>query len=284
MTEKTINSSNLPKNPLVVIEPSKNWIDFNLRDLWHYRDLLYILTERDIKVRYKQTLLGAVWVIIQPLFSVIVFSIIFGRFAEMPSDGIPYPLFAFAGLLPWGFFSAAVTKSGNSLVANSNLITKVYFPRKIIPISAVLSGLLDFFIASILLVILMIYFSVGVSVNLLMFPILVLLTALLATGLGMFLSGLNVKYRDVGQALPFLIQIGFFISPIIYPVSIFPAKWQWIIALNPITGLIEGFRSTFFGKSFDWFSLGISVIITGVILIYSLYAFQRMEDDFADVI
>lgn len=284
MSKKLLDSTNLPENPLVVIEPSKNWVDLNLRDLWHYRDLLYILTERDIKVRYKQTVIGAAWAVVQPLFTVLVFSFFFGRLAAMPSDDIPYPLFAFAGLLPWGFFSYAVTRSGSSLVANSNLITKVYFPRMIIPVSAVLGGLLDFLIAFVFLLGMMIFYGTGFSLNILMLPVLVLLTTILAIGLGMWLAGLNVKYRDVGQVIPFLVQLGFFVSPIIYPVSLVPEKVRWIMAINPMTGLIEGFRSALFGKPFDWFSLILSVSITGLIFIYAVYSFRRMEDDFADVI
>ncbi|MEK7723714.1 MAG: ABC transporter permease [Acidobacteriota bacterium] len=284
LSEKFLNSPIIPENPLVVIEPSKDWFNLNLRDLWHYRDLLYILTARDIKVRYKQTILGAGWVIIQPLFTVLVFTLFFGKLAAMPSDDIPYPLFAFAGLLPWGFFSNAVTKSVTSLVTNSNLITKVYFPRMIIPVSSVIGGLLDFFIAFIFLTAMMIYFQIGFSLNLLMLPVLVLLMSVLALSLGMWLAGLNVKYRDVGQAIPFLIQIGFFLSPIIYPLSLVPERWRWIMALNPVTGLIEGFRSALFGKPFDWFSLIFSGVITLTIFIVAVYSFRRMEDDFADVI
>jgi lipopolysaccharide transport system permease protein len=247
----------LPDNPLVVIEPQKSWVALNLRDLWHYRDLLYILTERDIKVRYKQTAFGALWVIIQPLLTMLIFTLFFGKLAGISSDNIPYPIFAYAGLLPWTFFSNALTRSGNSLVGNSNLITKVYFPRMVIPISAVAAGLVDFFIASFFLVVLMIYYQVGFSSNVLLLPVLVLLTSLLAIGLGMWMSALNVKYRDVGHALPFLIQLGFFLSPIIYPLSMVPGKWRWVMSLNPVTGLIEGFRAALLGKPFFWFYIGL---------------------------
>jgi len=274
----------LPDKPIVVIEPTKGWIPVNLNDLWHYRDLLYILTTRDIKVRYKQTLLGAAWAIIQPLFTMLIFTLFFGRLAGMPSDNIPYPLFAYAGLLPWTFFSNAVTNSGNSLVGNSNLITKVYFPRMIIPMATVGSGLLDFAIAFGLLVILMIYYGVGFSLSILMLPVLVVLTGLLAIGIGMWMSALNVKYRDIRYALPFIIQLGMFATPIIYPASLVPEKWRWLIALNPLTGQIEAYRSAIFGKPFDWFSLGISALITVAILFYSAIMFKRMEKSFADII
>lgn len=277
-------SYKLPENPLVVIEPSSGWIPLNLSDIWQYRDLLYILTMRDIRVRYKQTLLGATWAIIQPLFTMLIFTLFFGRLAGMPSDGIPYPLFAYAGLLPWTFFSNAVTSSGNSLVGNSNLITKIYFPRMIIPMASVASGLIDFVIAFGLLVVLMFYYAVGLSINILMLPVLIILTSLLAIGIGMWMSALNVKFRDIRYALPFLIQLGMFATPIIYPSSLVPDKWRWLLALNPLTGQIEAYRSAFFGKPFDWLALGISAILTLAILFYAAYTFRRMEKSFADII
>ncbi len=275
------NDYQLPENPLVVIEPSKGWIPLNLQDLWQYRDLLYILTMRDIKVRYKQTLLGALWAIIQPLFTMLIFTVFFGRLAQMPSDGIPYPLFAYAGLLPWTFFSNAVTNSGNSLVGNSNLITKIYFPRMIIPMASVASGLLDFVIAFGLLVVLMFYYSVGLSINILMLPLLLVLTSLLAIGVGMLMSALNVKYRDIRYALPFLVQLGMFASGIITPI---PENWRWLKIINPIAGLIEAFRAAFFGQPFDWLSLSAAAVFTLAILFYAAYTFRRMEKSFADVI
>ncbi len=274
----------MPEEPLVVIKPSKGWIPLNLSDLWQYRDLLYILAMRDVRVRYKQTALGALWAIIQPLFTMLIFTLFFGRLAGMPSDNIPYPLFAYAGLLPWTFFSNAVTSSGNSLVGNANLITKIYFPRMIIPMATVAAGLLDFFIAFGLLVVLMFYYGVGLSVNILMLPVLILLTALLAIGVGMWMSALNVKYRDIRYALPFIIQLGMFATPIIYPASLVPDKWRWLLALNPLTGQIEAYRSAFFGKPFDWFALAISTVLTLVILFYAAFTFRRMEKSFADII
>ena len=277
-------SLSLPDKPIVVIEPSRGWVPVNLRDLWQYRDLLYILTMRDIKVRYKQTILGAAWAIIQPLFTMLIFTLFFGRLAGVPSDGIPYPIFAYAGLLPWTFFSSAVTNSGNSLVGNSNLITKVYFPRMIIPMASVGSGLVDFAIAFGLLLILMIYYGVGFHLSMIMLPVLVLLTSVLAMGVGMIFSALNVKFRDIRHALPFFIQLGLFISPIIYPPTIVPEQYRWVLAFNPLTGIIEGFRSAIFGREFDWFSLGISAIITFAILFYAAFMFKRMEKSFADII
>lgn len=278
------NELRLPEKPIVIIEPTKGWVPVNLRDLWQYRDLLYILTMRDIKVRYKQTLLGAAWAIIQPLFTMLIFTLFFGRLAGMPSDGVPYPIFAYAGLLPWTFFSNAVTNSGNSLVGNSNLITKVYFPRMIIPMASVGSGLLDFLIAFGLLVVLMFYYGVGLSINILMLPVLVILTALLAIGVGMWMSALNVKYRDIRYALPFLIQLGMFATPIIYPASLVPEKWRWLLFLNPFAGQIEAYRAAFFGLPFNWFALSLSAFLTFVILFYAAFTFKRMEKSFADII
>ena len=271
----------LPSSPLVVIEPSRGWIPVNLRDLWNYRDLLTILAMRDIKVRYKQTLLGAAWAVIQPLFTMLIFTFFFGRLAGMPSDGIPYSVFAYAGLLPWTFFSNAVTQSGNSLVGNSNLITKIYFPRMIIPMASVASGLLDFLIASVLLAVLMFYYDIGLSVNILMIPILIILTALLATGVGMWMSALNVKFRDIRYALPFLVQLGLFASGIITPI---PDNWRWLLIVNPIAGLIDAFRAACFGTPFDWLSLSVSAGVTLAILTYSAVTFRRMEKSFADLL
>jgi homopolymeric O-antigen transport system permease protein len=279
-------ASALPVTPLVVIEPSSSWVALNLRDLWSYRELLYFLTWRDIKVRYKQTLLGVVWAIMQPLFTMLVFTLFFGRLAGMDArtDGMPYPLFAFAGLLPWTFFANAITNSGNSLVGSANLITKVYFPRMIIPGAAVAAGLVDLGIAFIMLVGLMIYYQVTITWTLLMLPVLVILTALLAVGVGMWLSALNVKYRDIRFAMPFVIQLWLFVSPVIFPANILPEKWRWVMDLNPLTGIIEGYRSSVFGRPINWTALGISTVITLVILIYASYSFRRMEKTFADIV
>ena len=277
-------NTELPDKPLILIEPRRSSIALNLHELWQYRDLLYILTLRDIKVRYKQTVLGVLWAIIQPLFMMIIFTAFFGRLAGIPSDGIPYPLFVYAGLLPWIFFSNALNSSGNSLVGNSSLITKVYFPRMIIPISAVASGLIDVLISFGLLLLLMLYYGIGFSPNIMMLPILTLLTALLATAIGMWMSALNVKYRDIRYALPFLIQLWMFATPIIYPSSLIPDKWRWLFIINPLTGLIEGYRSAIFGTPFDFVGLGVSIFIIFAALIYSAYTFRQMERGFADIV
>ncbi len=276
--------STLPEKPLVSIRPGRQWVAIDLKALWAYRELLYFLTWRDVKVRYKQTALGAVWAIIQPLLTMIIFTLFFGRLAGIPSDGIPYPLFAYAGLLPWTFFSNAVTNSSNSLVGSANLITKVYFPRMIIPGSAVAAGLIDFAIAFAVLVILMFYYGVAITPNLLIMPALVVMTAALALGIGMWMSALNVKYRDIRYALPFAIQLLMFATPIIYPSSMVPAKWRYLLSLNPLAGIIEGYRAALFGKPLDWPALGLSTVITIGLLVYAAFFFRKTERTFADIV
>jgi lipopolysaccharide transport system permease protein len=271
-------------NPYILIDAESPRVRADLRQLWVYRELLYFLIWRDIKIRYKQTLLGAGWAIIQPLFAMLLFTLFFGRLARIPSDGVPYPLFAYAGLLPWTFFANALTNSGNSLVGSSSLITKVYFPRVIIPGAAVLAGLLDFVIAFLLLIPMLIYYRIAVSWNLILLPVFICLATLLALGVGMWLSALNVKYRDIRYALPFLIQLWLFASPVIYPLSIMPARWRWVLALNPMTGIIEGFRAALFGGKLDALTTLTSAGLTIAILIISFFAFQRVEDSFADVV
>jgi lipopolysaccharide transport system permease protein len=277
-------SIDLPAQPLVTIEPSGRWGVFNLRDLWSYRELLYFLVWRDVKVRYKQTALGVAWAIIQPLFTMLIFTLFFGRLAGVPSDNIPYPVFAYAGLLPWTFFANAVSNSGNSLVGSANLITKVYFPRMIIPAAAVGAGLVDLGISFIVLIPLMIYYGISVTRSFLMFPVVVLLTALLALGVGMWSSALNVKYRDVRFALPFLIQLWMFVSPVIYPTSFLPQRWRLLFAMNPMTGIIEGYRSALFGRIFNWKAIAVATVITVAMLVYASFTFRRMEKSFADIV
>jgi lipopolysaccharide transport system permease protein len=279
-----MESIHLPAEPLVVIQPSNRWSILSFKDIWAYRELLFFLTWRDVKVRYKQTALGAAWAILQPLFMMIIFTIFFGRLAGVASAGIPYPLFALAGLVPWTFFSNAITASGNSLVGSANLITKVYFPRLIVPAAAMLAGLVDFLLAFLLLVILMIYYRVTPTVQLLFLPVLILLTALFSLGVGTWMSALNVKYRDVRFALPFLIQLWLFVSSVILPSSSIPQKWRWLIMLNPMSGIIEGYRAALFGLPFDWPALGIASALTIVVLLYAIYAFGRVERSFADII
>jgi homopolymeric O-antigen transport system permease protein len=278
------NSYALPDKPVVTIEPRKRWTALNLRDLWACRELLYFLVWRDIKVRYKQTVLGAAWAIIQPLVTMLIFTYFFGKLARVPTDGVPYPIFFYTGLLLWTFFSNGVTNGANSLIGNSNLITKVYFPRLIIPSAAVGAGLLDFAIASVLLIGLLIYYGFSAAWSYLMVLPLIVLTTLFALGVGIWLSALNVKYRDVRYALPFTIQIWMFLSPIIYPSSLVPQEWRWVLSLNPLTGLVESFRASLFGRPLPWLALAYSGIFTLVMLVYASYTFRRMERTFAEFI
>lgn len=275
---------NLPDKPVVTIEASRSGVPLNLPGLWACRELLYFLVWRDVKVRYKQTLLGAVWAVLQPLVTMIIFTYFFGKLARVPTDGVPYPIFFYTGLLLWTYFSNAVMSGANSLISNTNLITKVYFPRLIIPASAVGAGLIDFAIASVLLVFLLIYYSFPVTWGYLMLMPLVLLTTLFALGLSVWLAALNVRYRDVRYALPFLIQIWMFVSPIIYPSTLVPQEWRWVMNMNPLTGIIEGFRASLLGREFHWLALGYSTLFIVLLLLYGSYTFRRMERRFAEFI
>jgi lipopolysaccharide transport system permease protein len=274
----------LPEKPLVVIEPRKAWGSINLRDLWAYRDLFYFLIWRDLKVRYKQTVLGVVWVVIQPLVATLIFTIFLGVLARVPSEGTPYALLVYTGLLPWSFFSAALAGSSNSLVGNTHLITKVYFPRMIIPGAAIGARLLDFGIALIILAPLMFYYGVALTRNLLALPLLIALITMFSWGVGMWSSALNVKYRDVGVILPVFTQLWMFVSPVAYPASLVPEKWRWLYYLNPMAGIVEGFRTAILGGSFKWVPLAYATAATVIIFVYSAYAFRRMERSFADII
>jgi lipopolysaccharide transport system permease protein len=274
----------VPERPVITLMPSRGWVSLNLADVWEHRELLYFLTWRDIKIRYKQTTLGATWAIIQPLFPMLVFTLFFGRLAKMPSDGIPYSVFAYAGLLPWTYFAAAVGNSSTSIVGSSNLITKVYFPRMIIPASAVLAALLDFGIAFGLLAALMVWHRIPVTASIFMLLPLIVLLTLLALGIGLLFSALTVKYRDIRFALPFLVQVWMFATPVIYPASLVPQKWRWVLALNPVTGIVEGFRSALFGLPFAWGFLLYSAVFSLVMIIYAAFSFRRLERLFADLI
>jgi len=255
-----------------------------LRDLWAHRDLFFILAWRDIKVRYKQTILGAAWALIQPLIGMIVFTILFGKLAHVPSEGEPYAIFSYAGLLPWNFFTTAVTNGSNSLIANTNLITKVYFPRLLVPTAALGAALADMSIASVMLLIMMPIYGVAFHLSLFLFIPLVALTALTAAAFAIWTSALNVKYRDIRYALPFAIQILMFLTPVIYPVSFLPERWRWVLRLNPLSGIIEGFRSAIFGRAINYGGLAISTVIIFGLLVAAAYIFRRMEAEFADVI
>ncbi len=284
MPESAISFVQEPVTPTITIEAGRGWAGLDLRDLWLHRDLFSLLIWRDVKVRYKQTVLGAAWAILQPFLTMVVFTLFFGKLAKVPSDGIPYPIFAYAGLLPWMFFSNAITASSNSLVGNASLITKVYFPRMVIPGAAVGAGLVDLAIAALILVAMMAYYGFGLGWSALMLIPLVPLTALLALGVGMWMSGLNVKYRDVRYALPFCVQLWMYATPIIYPISFIPERWRWILVLNPLTGIIDGYRSALFSRPFHWWELIVSAILTLLFLVYAAYSFKQMERDFADII
>jgi len=274
----------LPEKPLITITPSRGWVALDLSDIWAHRELLYFLTWRDIKIRYKQTALGAIWALIQPLFPMLIFTLFFGRLAKMPSDGIPYSVFAYAALLPWTYFASAVGNSSTSVIGSSNLITRVYFPRMIIPAAAVMAALVDFAIAFVLLGALMAWHRIPPTVSTLMLLPLIALVTLLSLGFGLLLAGLTVKYRDLRYALPFLIQLWMFATPVIYPASLVPAKWRWVLSLNPMTGVIEGFRSALFARPFAWNSLAFSAVFTLAMLVFAAYIFRRQERFFADLI
>ena len=269
----------------IVIRPSRGWVPLRLADLWEYRELLYFLVWRDIKVRYKQTLLGAAWAIIQPFFTMVVFSVFFGRLAGMPSDGLPYPIFTYCALLPWQLFAYALAVSGNSLVANERLITKVYFPRLVIPLSGVLAGLIDFGIAFLVLLGMMLYYGIIPTAAVITLPLFLLLALATALGVGLWLSALNVQYRDVRHTIPFLTQFWLFTTPIAYPASLVPEHWRALVGLNPMAGVVEGFRWALLGTSqAPGPLLAVSVLVVLAMLVSGLYYFRRMEKTFADVV
>jgi lipopolysaccharide transport system permease protein len=281
----------LPDEPLVTIQPTSSWLPLNFGDLWTYRELLYFLTWRDIKVRYKQTLMGITWVVMQPLLMTLIFSVFLGLLARVPTGGLPYALLVYTALLPWNLFSTGVSTAAYSLVGNSNLITKVYFPRMLVPAASIAARLVDFAISFAILIGLIIYyhvaqhFNANLSWNLAAIPFLIALTILLSFGVGMLVSALNVKYRDVGVALPVLLQLGMFVSPVIYSsVVILPGKWQRVYALNPLVGIIEGFRVALLGGSFNRFALAVSTGFAIGLLIISAYVFRHFEKDFADFV
>src|SRR5919205_2217303 len=271
--------------PVLKIRPPKGWASLGLREVWEYRELLYFLTWRDVKVRYKQTALGAAWAVIQPFFMMIVFSLFFGKLGGIPSDGIPYPVFAFCALLPWQLFAHALSESSNSLVANERLITKVYFPRFIVPVSAVLGGLIDFAIAFVILLGMMAYYRIVPTAMVVTLPLFLLLALVTALGVGLWLSALNVQYRDVRYTIGFLTQFWLFATPVAYPSSIVPAQWRWLYGLNPMAGVVEGFRWALLGKT-EGPGAMLAVSVAAVILIFvgGIYYFRRMERTFADVV
>ncbi len=269
--------------PTTVIQPAHGWEAVNLGEIWSYRELLYFLTWRDVKVRYKQTAIGAGWAVLQPFLTMVVFSIIFGRLVGVPSEGVPYPVFAYAALLPWTFFATAVNRSGTSLVNDANLISKVYFPRLVVPIAAVLAQMVDFLVAFTILVGMMLFYGIVPGAALLTLPFFVVLAFMTALGVGLWLSTLNVRYRDVAHVVPFLTQFWLFLTPVAYPSSIIPERWRLLYGLNPMAGVVEGFRWALLGQ--ETAPGGVIVASTAVvltILIGGLLYFRRAEDRFAD--
>jgi lipopolysaccharide transport system permease protein len=277
-------ASAVSEKALLTIRPSTNRPSLNLQEVWQYHELLYFLIWRDIKLRYKQTALGAIWAIIQPLLPMLIFTLFFGRLAHLPSNGIPYSIFAYAGLLPWTYFSNAVANSSSSVVGNANLVTKVYFPRMLIPLSGVLAALVDFFIASGVLIAMMVWHRVPLCASQFWLPLILVGITVLAAGTGMLFAALNVRFRDIRFVLPFFVQFWMFATPVIYPASLVPAKWRWLLALNPMAGMVEGFRAAVFGTTLEWQMLAISTLAAVLLLIYSAYFFRRSERTFADVI
>ncbi|MBN2386571.1 MAG: ABC transporter permease [Anaerolineales bacterium] len=270
----------------LILRPARGWMALNLLDLWKYRELLYFLTWRDIKVRYKQAALGVAWAILQPIMTMIIFSVILGYLLGVPTDNdIPYPVFSFVALLPWQLFASALQRTGVSLVGNANLLTKVYFPRLVIPVSAVGAGLVDFLISFVVLIGLMLFYKIELTWNVLWLPLLVLLALLTAVAVGLWLAALNVQYRDVQQMIPFIIQAWFYASPVVYSSTIIPSEnWQLVYALNPMAGVIQGFRWALLGTQAPDASLAVSSIVVLLLLVSGLYFFKRMERTFADIV
>jgi lipopolysaccharide transport system permease protein len=267
------------------LEASKGWISLRLDELWRYRELLYFFVWRDLKIRYKQTVMGASWAIIQPLFTMVIFSIFFGRLAQVPSDDIPYPIFSFAALVPWTFFANGVIQASNTLVNNANMVKKIYFPRLVLPISAVMSGIVDFILAFIVLLLMMVYFMIYPTANILWLPLFLLLALVTSLGTGFWLSAMNAQFRDIRYIAPFMVQAWMFLTPIAYPSSLIPEPWRTLYGINPMAGVVEGFRWALLGTDTE---PGLMTVVSGIVAIVLLvsgaYYFRRMEKSFADVI
>lgn len=272
--------------PQTVIQATSGWNSLNLRELWDFRELLYFFIWRDIKVRYKQTVLGASWAVLQPFFTMIVFSIFFGKLAKMPSDGVPYPIFSYAALVPWTFFSNGIGKGSNSLVGGSNLLKKIYFPRMALPISSVLGGVVDFVLAFLLLIIMMFYYDIMPTINIVWLPLLLVLALVSSLGVSLWLSAMNVQFRDIRYITPFIVQAWLFATPVVYPASLIKEPfWQSVYALNPMVGVVEGFRWALLGTDTAPGPLiGISSVVAVILLVSGAFYFRRMERTFADVV
>ncbi len=266
------------------ITPKGSLLDFGWGELWAHRELLYFLALRDIKIRYKQTTIGVAWALLQPVLTTAIFTVIFSTLARFDSAGVPYPLFALSGLMIWLYVNSSITTASASFVSNTNLVTKVYFPRILMPVAATLSGLADLVFSIVVLVPLMAYYGIGFNLQMILAPVFLAFAILLAASVGVLFAALNVRFRDVKFALPFILQVWMFISPIFYPLDILPEKARLIFVFNPLTGILHGFRASLFGEKFDWFVIGVAVTMTLVIMIVSIFVFKQMEDDFADLI
>jgi lipopolysaccharide transport system permease protein len=268
---------------VTIIRPRKGWIAIDWRELWEARELMYFLVLRDVSVRYKQTVLGVAWAVLQPLFSMLIFTVIFGRLAKMPSDGQPYALFVYAGLLPWMFFANAVTGASQSLVNQQSLLTKIYLPRLFVPSASIGGGMVDLAVSFGVFACLMVFYRVTPGLGMLALPLLVLLTVIAALGVGLSLAAVTVTYRDFRYVIPFMIQAWMYVSPVIYPVSLVPAKWQWLLAINPMAGIIDAYRSSLLGQPWNLQTLFISALSAMLLLVYGLFYFRKTERRFADV-
>jgi homopolymeric O-antigen transport system permease protein len=269
----------------IVIEPRKSLLHLDLKAVWQYRELLYFLVWRDLKVRYRQTVIGIGWVVLQPLLTTFLFTVVFGNFAKIPSDGVPYPIFAYSALLPWNLFASSLTRGGDSVVGNAQLVSKIYFPRLILPLSGILSPMVDFGVSFLIFIAMMIWFGVLPSWGILALPIFLALLEITALAVDLWLSALNVRYRDVGHTIPFLVQLWMFASPVAYPVSLVPEKWRMLYGLNPMAGVIEGFRWALLGKqSPDFGVIAISVLMVVALLLPGIVFFKYTERTFADVV
>lgn len=284
MINHNIVSPKFSNRPLITIEPQRGWVALELRDLWRYRELLVLLTWRDIKVRYAQTVLGASWAILQPVLTMVIFSIIFGELAKLPSDGMPYPIFTYTALLPWQLFAFSLSYSSQSLVGSQNLISKVYFPRLVIPLASVLPALVDFAISFLVLIGMLVYYQIPLTPRILSLPLFLLLALMSALAVGLWLSALNVEYRDIRYIVPFLTIFWQYATPVAYSASLIPEKWRLLYGLNPITGVVQGFRWALLGSGRVDGMIWISVVIIFLLFISGLAYFKRMESSFADVI
>lgn len=283
--EKRPEFAATPTLPTLHIRPSRGWLSLGLKEVWEYRELLYFLIWRDLKVRYKQTALGVAWAVIQPLMTMVVFSIFFGYLGKMRSDGVPYPVFSLAALVPWTFFANGLNQAANSMVSSGHLITKVYFPRLIIPVVGVLSGAVDFALAFVLLLGMMLYFGITPTINVFWLPLFLLLALINALGVGLWLATLNVKYRDVRYVLPFLVQFWMYATPIVYPSSLLPEPWRTIYGINPMVGVVEGFRWALLGTdTAPGLMILVSTVVSLLVLVSGAFVFRRMERTFADTI